>query len=156
MAGVISGGVRYVNRSAIREPHSEGTAAWGIHLALAAITVVLLVAIRLRRRRRDDRGLLLLAPVGAQAGRRLHHTLCSSPVRTVVAAPAIGLLLYTEYRAGLQVLGGLDPNFTVNAWGGASYAGAMICHYLDLALMAAASGWQLHRILVPASPRQQR
>jgi hypothetical protein len=45
------------------------------------------------------------------------------------------------------VTGGLDPNFTVNAWGGPSYAGAMACHYLDLFLLAAGAAWLMDRIL---------
>ena len=47
--------------------------------------------------------------------------------------------------------GGLDPNFTVNAWGGPSYAGALACHYLDLFLLAAGAAWLMDRIL-PAGP----
>ena len=51
-------------------------------------------------------------------------------------------------RAGARVLGGLDPNFTVNAWGGPTYLGAMTCHYLDCALICAASAWLASRILL--------
>ena len=47
--------------------------------------------------------------------------------------------------------GGLDPNFTVNAWGGPSYLGAMTCHYLDLVLMIAVAAWLLSKILLPAT-----
>ena len=43
--------------------------------------------------------------------------------------------------------GGLDPNFTVNAWGGPSYAGALACHLLDLFLLGAAAAWLMDRIL---------
>ena len=53
-------------------------------------------------------------------------------------------------RIGEQVTGGLDPNFTVNAWGGPTYLGAMACHYLDAALMIAVSAWLLNMILPPA------
>jgi hypothetical protein len=42
---------------------------------------------------------------------------------------------------------GLDPNFTVNAWGGPGYACAMACHYLDLFLLAAGAAWLMDRIL---------
>jgi len=57
------------------------------------------------------------------------------------------LFLFCFWRAGVQVTAGLDPNFTVNAWGGPSYAGAMACHYLDLFLLAAGAAWLMDRIL---------
>jgi len=57
------------------------------------------------------------------------------------------VIAYCLWRAGEQVTGGLDPNFTVNAWGGPSYAGAMACHYLDLFLISAAAAWLLDKIL---------
>jgi hypothetical protein len=38
------------------------------------------------------------------------------------------VFLYFFARAGEQVIGGLDPNSTVNAWGGPAYLGAMACH----------------------------
>jgi hypothetical protein len=41
------------------------------------------------------------------------------------------LLLFNFVRAGQQVVAGLDPNFTVNAWGGPGYLGAMLARYLD-------------------------
>jgi hypothetical protein len=59
--------------------------------------------------------------------------------------------LYGFYRAGEQVTGGLDPNFTVNSWGGPTYAGAMACHYLDLLVLMGAAAWLLHLILLPDS-----
>jgi len=65
----------------------------------------------------------------------------------LLALPAAALFLFCFWRAGVQVTGGLDPNFTVNAWGGPSYAGAMACHYLDLFLLAASAAWLTDRIL---------
>lgn len=57
------------------------------------------------------------------------------------------MLLYTPWRIGEQILAGLDPNFTVNAWGGPTYLGAMACHYLDGILMAAAAASVLQLLL---------
>ncbi|HEY6747419.1 MAG TPA: hypothetical protein VI357_17085 [Mycobacteriales bacterium] len=45
------------------------------------------------------------------------------------------VMAYTPLRAGEQVLAGLDPDFTRNAWGGPTYLGAMAAHYLDGVLM---------------------
>ena len=69
--------------------------------------------------------------------------------RALLAAVPAALILYCFWRAGLQVLAGLDPNMTVNAWGGPTYLGAMACHYLDCCLMIAAAAWALNRILLP-------
>jgi hypothetical protein len=58
----------------------------------------------------------------------------ASPTRIVRALLAVGLsilLMFNFVRAGMQIIGGLDPNFTVNAWGGPSYSGALLAHYLD-------------------------
>ena len=50
---------------------------------------------------------------------------------------------------------GLDPNFTVNAWGGPTYLGAMASHYLDLLVLMGAAAWMLHLILLP-DPRTRQ
>jgi len=99
-------------------------------------------------------GLLLLAPLGKPAAGRIRRS-CAAGRRSpgglarLVAAAVVGLVFaYCVARAGAQVLGGLDPNFTVNAWGGPTYLGAMACHYLDCALICAASAWLASRILL--------
>ena len=102
----------------------------------------------------------LLAPLGRHAARRVARALgfgseAAQPGRLLLALPAAALFLFCFWRAGVQVTGGLDPNFTVNAWGGPSYAGAMACHYLDLFLLAAGAAWLMDRIL-PALTRLGR
>ncbi|WP_157734094.1 MULTISPECIES: hypothetical protein [Frankia] len=157
-AGVVSGYLTYQHRSSVRAEHSAGTAAWGPHLAVLILAGVLATGSWLRRRRPSTewraRG-ALPAPLGRPAARRI--TLTALAVRrrpaelwrlAVLAASAV-VLLYLCWRAGLQVLGGLDPNFTANAWGGPSYAGAMACHYLDLAVIGAVVAGLLDRALLP-------
>jgi hypothetical protein len=61
------------------------------------------------------------------------------------------MIAYGFWRIGEQITAGLDPNFTVNAWGGPTYLGAMACHYLDGGLIIAACAWLLNWILLPAS-----
>lgn len=165
-AGMAIGGVIYLRRSPVREVEQAGTAAWWPHLGLLVVAAALLVAARLRRRRdRQDEtvpghdaasvDLLLLAPLGRRAARRIGRTLRAAPrspgglARLVGAAPLAMLFAYAVVRAGIQVLAGLDPNFTTNAWGGPSYLGAMACHYLDGALIAAACAWLIARLLLP-------
>ncbi len=49
----------------------------------------------------------------------------------VVLLVAVVAVWYTPFRAGVQALAGLDPNFTSDAWGGPSYVGAALAHWLD-------------------------
>jgi len=187
-AGVATGGVVYLRRSPVREVESAGTAAWWPHLALFAVAVTLLVTARLRLRRRQRRreletgreagargrklpgeprpsyqpvDLLLLAPFGKPAARRIAMTLRMarrSPgalARLVAAAVGAIPLAYSLFRSGIQVIAGLDPNFTINAWGGPTYLGAMACHYLDGALIVAAAALLVSRILLPDPERPQ-
>jgi hypothetical protein len=60
--------------------------------------------------------------------------------------------LYFFYRDGGQVIGGLDPNFTVNAWGRPTSVGAMACHHLDGLVLMGAAAWLLDRIVLPGQP----
>jgi len=69
-------------------------------------------------------------------------------VRAVLAGLLLILLLYNFFRAGEQVIGGLDPNFTVNAWGGPSYLGAMLAHYLDAVYLFYLEALLLNLVLV--------
>lgn len=148
----------YHDRSTVRAGHGAGTAAWGPHLAVLILAGAFAVGAWLRRRRipfeRRPRG-LLPAPLGRSAARRIVLTALAvrrSPAglwRLGVLAPLAMLLFYLCWRAGVQVLGGLDPNFTVNAWGGPSYAGAMACHYLDLTVVGAVATGLLDRALLP-------
>jgi hypothetical protein len=154
-SGIIYGLIQFLERSPVRQEHVAGTAAWGQHLAVAlASGTILSVAYARHRRRFGPRSgrLWLLAPLGQRAARRIADALgfgsgSALPVRALVALPAAATFLFCFWRAGAQVTGGLDPNFTVNAWGGPSYAGALACHYLDLFLTAAGAAWLIDRIL---------
>jgi hypothetical protein len=101
VSGLCAGLIGYLDRSPVREHHSAGTSAWGVHI-----------------------GLFLLA------------------------AALVLLIAYGWFRVGMQVLGGLGPNFTANAWGGPSYLGAMACHYLDCGLIMAVAAGALDLVLV--------
>ena len=107
-----------------------------------------------RKSGRDSGRLMLLAPLGKPAARRVARTIGAirhglGSGRALLAMPPALLFLYVFARDGEQVIGGLDPNFTVNAWGGPTYLGAMACHYLDGALLMAVAAWLLGRILLP-------
>jgi hypothetical protein len=156
--GVIGGWFLYLARSPVREKFVPGASAWWQHLGVAIVAGVLFAYARWRHRRRfgrDSDRLLLLAPLGKPAARRVAVTLRgalrgqSGPGRVFLALPPGALFLYGFFRSGLQVIGGLDPNSTVNAWGGPSYLGAMACHYLDGLLIMAVAAWLLGAILLP-------
>ena len=155
VSGVMYGLFEFLQHSPIRRQHVAGSAAWGQQLALALGTIVILSAAQVWHRRRfgpRSGRLWLLAPLGRHAARRIARALgfgseAAQPGRLLLALPAAALFLFCFWRAGVQVTGGLDPNFTVNAWGGPSYAGAMACHYLDLFLLAAGAAWLMDRIL---------
>jgi hypothetical protein len=157
-AGVVAGLMRYLDRSPVRATFVPGSSAWWQHAGVAVVAIALLAAAQWRHRRRcgpRSGRLWLLAPLGKAAARRVARTVSGAPGRVLLALLPALLFSYGFWRAGEQVIGGLDPNFTVNAWGGPTYLGAMACHYLDgLALMGLAA-WLIDKILLPdpaASP----
>lgn len=151
-AGMVTGWLAYLHRPAVRAEHVAGTAAWPQHAIVGAVACVAL-GIAWWRTRRAGRRLWLLAPLGRSAARRvaaLARGAQSGPAgfgRAVIAVPLGLLFLYGFYRSGIQVTDGLDPNATVNAWGGPTYAGAMACHYLDAVVIMAGTVWLLDRVL---------
>jgi len=154
-AGAVSGWIDYLHRSPVRRPFVAGSSAWWQQLAVALIAFAVFCYARWRHRSRfgpRSGRLWLLAPLGKPAAERLARAAGiargpSSPIRALMALPLAALIAYNFWRAGVQVTGGLDPNFTVDAWGGPSYAGAMACHYLDLFLLTAAAAWLVDKIL---------
>ncbi len=157
-SGLASGWFSYLGRSPVRQAYVPGASAWWQQLGVAVLACTLFGYARWRHQRRFGRHsdrLWLLAPLGKSAARRVARTVSagirqpSGFGRALLALPPAALFLYAFYRAGEQVTGGLDPNFTVNAWGGPTYLGAMACHYLDLLLLMAAASWLLNRVLLP-------
>ncbi|HXB50819.1 MAG TPA: hypothetical protein VNW50_23925 [Streptosporangiaceae bacterium] len=155
VSGMTYGLLQFLQRTPSRGQHVAGTAAWGQQLALALAAIVILSVARARHRRkfgpRSGR-LWLLAPLGRHAALRVARALGfggerARAGRVLLALPAAALYVFCFWRAGVQVTAGLDPNFTANAWGGPSYAGAMACHYLDLFLLAAGAAWLMDHIL---------
>ncbi|MFJ4654961.1 hypothetical protein ACIP5Y_27115 [Nocardia sp. NPDC088792] len=158
-AGVVSGGISYAMRSSQREAHVAGTAAWWQHLIVLLLAVVIIVVLARRGFRPAD----LLAPLTSHAAQRLratakaaaHHP--GAALRLLLGLLPLVILVYMPWRIGEQVLGGLDPNFIANAWGGPGYFGAMACHYMDCVLLMGVSAGLLHVLLLPAgSPTARR
>ena len=157
--GIAKGAVEYARRSPVPEAHAPGTNAILVHGLLAVAVVVLVIAVQVRRagrpgergRRRGPRR-SRPAPPDGWGGRSGSRTGCRS--RTWPGSATVLLVLVVAYapaRMGAQVIGGLDPNSTVNAWGGPTYIGAMLAHYLDALVGFYAVCFLLGRLLLPAS-----
>jgi len=162
-AALFAGGyIAYLHRSPVLHKLIPRPAAWPQQLVVATLACAIFGYAFWRHHRTPGRsGELpwLLSPIGKRAARRLARTVgsalsgLSALGRAVLALPLAGLFLYGFCRAGEQVTAGLDPNFTVNAWGGPTYAGAMACHYLDRLVLMGAAAWMLHLILLPDRER---
>lgn len=71
----------------------------------------------------------------------------------VLAFAAAVVLLFVVLRAGEQVFAALDPDFTRDAWGGPSYLGASLAHWLDTACIFYACSLALSAALGAARRR---
>jgi hypothetical protein len=150
--GVSIGWLSYLHRSTTPVRHAPGSNAWWQHAAVAALAIAILGVIWLGRRSGRIGPRVLAAPLSRPAAERISLLyrqglrpagLC----RALLASPLLLLFMYGLLRAGYQITSGLDPNATVNAWGGPTYLGAMACHYLDFFVIMAADAWLLDRLL---------
>jgi hypothetical protein len=161
-AGVAVGAAQYARRSPRIEQHVAGTNAITVHVVLAAAAAAVVIAIQVRRSRQpaaQRRPSPWAAPFSVAGVSRLRQTIrltggLSLPnmARAVTAVPLVLLLLYAPFRMGMQIIGGLDPNQTVNAWGGPTYLGALLAHYLDCIVGFYAAAFLLSRLLQPLLP----
>jgi hypothetical protein len=137
LIGIAEGAVAYARRSPVLEGRVPGTNAITVHVALAIAAAAVVAAIQVwQARKRIRRGPSpWTAPFSTRAMARLSRTVRlfggATMLRALPMAVLLLALLYAPYRMGAQVIGGLDPNSTVNAWGGPSYAGALLAHWLD-------------------------
>jgi hypothetical protein len=164
-AGAAEGAAEYARRTPKIEQHMAGTNAITVHVVLAAVAATAVIAIQARRSRQPAPQRApspWAAPFSATAASRFLRTLrlAAGPslpnlARAAAAVPLVLVLIYTPFRMGMQITGGLDPNATVNAWGGPSYLGALLAHYLDGIIVFYAAAFLLNRILLPASPADQ-
>jgi len=161
IAGLAEGAVQYALRSPRIQQHVAGTNAITVHVVLAAVAAAVVIGIQVRRSRQpapQRRPSPWAAPFSAAGLSGLRQTIrlaggLSLPnlARAVAAVPLVLLLLYTPVRMGMQITGGLDPNQTVNAWGGPTYLGALLAHYLDGVIGFYAAAFLLSLLLLPAA-----
>lgn len=158
--GVAGGAVEYARRSPVIARHVAGSNAITIHVALGIAAAAAVIGVQARRSRRPAQQWRSpwAAPFSASALARLSRTIrfatglsLRNLARATVTVPLVLVLLYQPFRMGAQVTGGLDPNATVNAWGGPTYAGALLAHWLDDIVAFYAAAFLVSRLLVPAA-----
>jgi hypothetical protein len=148
--GIAEGAVSYAHRSPIREAHVAGTNAITVHLALAAAAALVVIVIQIVRSRRQLHGTPSpwAAPFSAATWARIRATLRLRHLgRAVAALPLVLLACYASWRIGAEVTGALDPNSSVNAWGGPTYLGALAAHTLDAVIGFYAASALLGKLL---------
>jgi hypothetical protein len=176
VVGVVTGGVQWlVSRHDPPRPEGHVAVANAVHVLLGVVVLVaLVVAARSHRAtllgfaawpfRLDGWRSLLLATaaiplalwrlLGAVArGRVGKQHFVGLPVAFVLCLAAVNIW-YTPFRDGVQVLAGLDRNFTRDAWGGPSYLGAALAHWLDGALIFYAA-FAVVRLLTAGAQRRE-
>jgi hypothetical protein len=138
-----------------------GSNAILVHVVLAIAGAAVVVAIQIQRSRRPSpRGTSpWLAPFSASALERLGRTIrfadgssLGNVARAFATVAMVIVLLYPPWRIGAEITGGLDPNSTVNAWGGPTYPGALLAHALDATMIFCAAAFLLDRLLLRAAP----
>jgi len=157
VAGIIERSVSYARRSSVVEQHVAGTNAIAVHVGITIAATVAVIAIQVLRSRRPI-GLdpsPWIAPFSTRAVRRLRRTFTfvngsslKNLARILTGALLLLVLLYAPYRMGEQIVGGLNLNSTVNAWGGPTYVGALLAHWLDIIVGFYFAAFLLSRVLV--------
>lgn len=158
LIGVAEGAAQYARRTSAIVRHVAGSNAITIHVVLAIAAAAAVIGIQAGRRRRPaQRGPSpWAAPFSASALARLSRTIrfahglsLRNLARVIATVPLVFVLLYLPFRMGEQITSGLDPNATVNAWGGPTYLGALLAHWLDSIVGFYAAAFLLSYLLLP-------
>jgi hypothetical protein len=156
VVGGAIGALTYVHRSSVVEKHVAGTNAISVHIVIAVAVVALVISTHIWRPRWGHRA--WVAPFSKNALSRLSHTIrlqrgvtVTNVLRVLLALSLVLVLLYWPFRMGEQTIGGLDVNSSVNAWGGPTYLGALLAHWLDCIVAFYISALVLNGVLVNVS-----
>ncbi|MBZ2194927.1 hypothetical protein [Occultella gossypii] len=158
VAGMVLGGLTLLQPSMPVGEHRPAENAIGAHLVVAGVVVVGAAAATASTRSLR----WSWAPLSTRAGHRMAQTFARARhgvvgvLRCVVVSLLVAFMWYLILRMGMQVTAGLDPTFTLNAWGGPSRLGAFAAHGIDAVLCFGLAALLAHAILVdppqPGSP----
>jgi len=151
--GFVYGIYLYLHRPSTFPPNKSANNAILVHIILALVTVIAVVTIQIWRNRRQLSN-IWLALFSQQAFERLKHTVrpqqksVLSILRALVCIVPLYLILWNPFRSAMQILAAFDPSVTANAWGGPTYLGASLAHWLDGAVLMYIGAFLLDRIMV--------
>lgn len=149
--GIGFGYYLYLHHPAVK-PNIPANNAIPIHLAIAACTLITIIAIQLYRTRRQL-STIWVAPFSRHAAQRLKATLLPgritilSILRAIICLPFLVVIAFVPFRIGAQFGGVLDPTLPLNAWGGPSYLGATLAHAMDELIFLYIAALVLHGIM---------
>lgn len=151
--GMLAGLIVYLNRSTIIERHLPGDNAIPAHVAIAVISVIIVIAIQVWRNKHKKSN-IWLAPFTQHAWGRLRDTLTLKPrfslvgvLRLLVSVPITLLALFFFFRSGQQVTAMFDTNFVINGWGGPTAIGASLAHWMDGIILFYIEAWLLSIVM---------
>jgi hypothetical protein len=137
VVGLASGAVSYAHRSPVIEQRTVNATANEIEIGVAIAAAAVVVAVQLWRSRNPGRRgpSPWSAPFSARAAARVGRAFRSSPGAAALRAAPMALLilvmLYSSWRMGSVLTGAFDSNAVVNAWGGPTFTGAVLAHWMD-------------------------
>lgn len=120
VVGLAKGAVAYTRRSSVPKAHVRPTNCVTQEICIAVAFFIVIVVVEMRRR---QHGLPSpwVAPFTRHAWSRLRAPFTEGGwtklLRLSLMVPLVVFALYWPYRMGAQIIGGLDHNSTVNAWG---------------------------------------
>jgi len=155
LVGLWAGYKAYLDRPAIVQKHIANSNAIGIQLILAVLLVVTAGSYLVWRSKNRTNRRIITAPFSSVAAERFKYTIFLkngvSPLNLlrIPGALFLGILfVYNFPRATFQVFYGLDPNATINAWGGPSHWGASLAHWLDCIILIVIEAALLNLVMV--------
>jgi len=151
--GLVQGIMIWQDKPATVPQNDPASNAIITHIIIAAVSLVLVVAIQRYRSARKLSN-IWLAPLSERAFARFKATFVPRQLtitgigRMILTLLPLFLILWTPYRSAMQVFAALNPTVTANAWGGPSYLGASLAHWMDGLALLYFGALLLHFILV--------
>jgi hypothetical protein len=110
----------------------------GILEFVCSLASAMPIALKIERWRLNRLLRIQVSPTNSNRGAARRYFFIGLPIGLLLGVGGY-VAIFTVWRAGLQVLGALDPNFCVNAWGGPSCLGASLAHWMDAFIIFYAS-----------------